>query len=119
MKILEPNVKGKEIEFIEKDYIYVVIWDHGLKGMLYDISVGPGQSTWYWVPMREEHSSIDVNPAHYRYETFDGVINKTINNMYCTVYQFKTYEEMVKNWDRIKYVDRKTTVYKSKDNEND
>jgi len=115
MKILEPNVKGKEIEFIEKDQIYVVVWDHGLKAKLYNISVGPGQSTWYWVSMKEGPVLIDVNPAHYRYETFDEIINKTINNMYCTVYQFKTYKDMIRNWDNIKYIDKKTTIYKAEE----
>jgi len=115
MKILEPNVEGKEIEFIGTDQIYIAVWDHGLRFILYHISTGPGQSTWYWILMKEGSSPIDINPLHYKCETFDEIINKTINNMYCSVYQFKEYKDMVKNWDNIKYIEKKTTLYKAKE----
>ena len=111
MKILESNVNGKKIEFIPIKKLYVTITDYGCKSFLREINYGPGQSTWYLIPLKIR-DPIDISPLHYKSKNFDEMINIIVNDPYATLYQFDSFEEMVDNWKNIKYIDKEITKYK-------
>lgn len=113
MKILEPN-SGKEFVPIALHHIYIRATDTGRKMFLKEIRIGPAQCTWEWVDFRI-NSCVDLSGINDRYCSFDNAINRAVNDLYCTVYEFETFEEVVSNWDNIKYTDCITTVYKSKE----
>ncbi len=119
MIILKQNIKGKKIEFIEINDIYISVTDYKQKKILIKIDIQPGMSTWVWQVMgnaRKSHNvDIDINPLHYENCSFDKAINREINDVYSTVYQFEKYEDMIKNWKNIKYVDVDRTIYKEQD----
>jgi len=112
MKILHPNT-GQEFVPIVKYHLYVSVMDTGLKRFLKEIKIGPGQHTWYWVSFMPDRF-IDLDGIDNSYCTFDNAINRTVNDAYCTVYEFENYEQMIKVWDEIRYVDNITTCYKEK-----
>jgi len=113
MKILEPN-SGKEFAPIAKQHVYVCATDTKRKMFLKEIKVGPAQHSWEWVVFRTD-ICIDLSGIDNRYCSFDNAINRAVNDVYCTVYEFDSFEEMISNWDNIKYVDGITTVYKSEE----
>lgn len=107
MKILEPNIKGKILEYIPIHGVYVRVMDYGKKYFLKHIDIEPGIRSWIWVDFNPS-SEIERPKAIYK---FDTVINRAINDPYCTVYQFKNFDEAVENWNKIKYVQNITTRY--------
>lgn len=113
MKILQPRIDQKDqadVEYIVKDHVYVMITDFGLISILKQVLLSPGRSTWIWVAMKAE---IAIDIYHQKkILTFDEAINKAVNDLYCTVYKFGTYREMVNAWDTIRYKDDIGTVYK-------
>lgn len=113
MKILESNT-GKEFIPIAKQHIYVRATDTKQKMFLKEIKIGPGQHTWEWVNA-STYYLINLDGINDRYCSFDHAINRAVNDMYCTVYDFDNFEEMASKWDDIKYIDSITTVYKSKE----
>lgn len=112
MKILLPNIRDTKIQYIPKNHVYVKVTDYGRCYILKEIYLGPGYHTWYWIEM-SELIAIDISSLHYQPCTFDDAINKSVNNIYCIVYEFDNYSEMINKWGEIKYVDNITTVYKS------
>ena len=113
MKILKPNT-GENIVPISKNNVYVNVMDFGVKFLLKEIKVAPGQHTFYWVPLKAD-KIIDISDIDFYICSFDHAINKMVNNAYCTVYSFDNFEEMVKMWNDIKYIDNIATVYKDLD----
>jgi hypothetical protein len=111
MKTLFPNT-GDDFILISKNDFYVRITDFKTIQFLKEIKIGPGQHTWEWISFKA-NNFIDLNNIDNNYCTFNNAINRSINNLYCTVYKFKNIEEMMKNWDEIKYVDNITTTYSS------
>lgn len=109
METLKPNT-GEKIIQIPKHSIYAYITDYGYKYVLKEIRVDLGQHTWYWILMKET-VEIDLCGIADRYCTFDKAINMAINNSYATVYKFDNYSEMMKNWDKIVYVNAIRTIY--------
>jgi len=114
MRILKVSSKKAPVEHIPINGVYVKITDFGLISLLKEIIIGPGVHTWYWVTFKETEP-ISINPNHYKIISFDLTINKSVNDLYCTVYQFETYNEMIEKWKDIKYnQDNIKTVYKGK-----
>lgn len=121
MDILQPN-NGKEVQYIISSNIYIKVWDYGKKTLLTNLKIpyaktsfeGIGKSTWTWLNLTEG-SCTDLSESSWA--SFDDAINKAVNNPYCTIYVFDTYEDMAKHWGDIKYVETITTTYKSKKNE--
>ena len=111
MRILEPNIEGRDIEFINKNSIYISITDFSAKSMLREIIYGPAQKTWYWDDIKNKFL-IDVNPLHSAIMDFNEIINRAINNVYCTVYEFKNIEKVFEKWNDIVYIDKRKTIYK-------
>lgn len=110
MKILKPNIK-EHIVPISKNSVYVYVMDYGAKFFLKEIKVSPGQHTWYWIPLKVD-KFIDISNTDGHICTFDSAINKVVNDAYRTVYSFDNFDEMVRMWDNIKYIDNIVTVYK-------
>lgn len=113
MKILNPNI-GEEIVQIPKYFIYVYATDYGYKYLLKEIKVNLAQHTWYWILMKEE-VEIDLEGIGDKYCSFENAINKAINDAYSTVYQFENYDDMMRNWKEIKYINNIKTSYVSKE----
>ena len=115
MRILKPNT-GKETESILKSNVFVMVTDYKLKKILREIKVRPGQHTCDWDAF-EGNGVIDMSDtvANGRYCSFDNAINKVVNDPYCTVYEFDSYEQMIKNWESIVYVDSIKTKYEGKE----
>jgi len=111
MRILEPN-NGQEFIPIAKQHIYVRATDTKQKMFLKEIKIGPAQHTWEWVNFKTDRF-VDLSGIENRYCSFDNAINRAVNDLYCTVYKCDSFEEVVGNWDDIKYIDGITTVYKS------
>ena len=112
MRILKPNV-GEEFVPIFKQHIYVCAKDTKQKLILKEIKLGPAHHSWEWISLRSDHMVNLECASSGRYCSFDNAINRSVNDMYSTVYEFDDHEEMISNWDNIKYVDNITTVYKS------
>lgn len=114
MNILKPN-SGKEVHYILNTHIYVKVWDYGKKFLLShwkqskstDTSIG----MWTWISLSEGEVSDITELSHL---SFEEAINKAVNNPYCTVYEFASYEEMAIHWEDIRYVDTITTTYTEK-----
>jgi hypothetical protein len=111
MKILEPNV-GETHVLIAEQHTYICATDTKQKLFLKEIKVGPGQHTWEWISLRTDRF-VDISGIEDRYCSFDNAINRAVNDLYRTVYEFESPEEMIAHWDDIKYVDKITTVYTS------
>jgi len=111
MRILKPNI-GKEIVPILKSDIYVVITDYGLKSLLREIKISPGQHHWCWIDLKVGNI-IDISGTESKYCSFDNAINRMVNDAYSTIYEFEDYDDMVNNWKEIKYVETIETIYKS------
>ena len=112
MEILKPNT-GKKIQYIISSNVYVKVWDYGKKYLLVQIALpnnqNPNRKIWTWLEL-SKGSITDITEVSY--SSFDEAINKAINNPYCTVYDFESYEEMACNWTNIKYHETITTQYK-------
>ncbi len=113
MRILNPNT-GKETENIFKNNIYVLITDYKLKKLLVEIKINPGQHHWYFMIL-EKNKYIDISGINERYCSFDNAINMAVNDSYCTLYEFNSYDEMIENWAKIKHVDNIKTKYEEKE----
>ncbi len=113
MKILKPNI-GKEFVLIVKQHIYTYATDTKQILFLKEIKIAVGQHTWEWISLRSDRC-IDISGINDRYCSFDNAINKAVNNLYCTVYEFKNMDEVFTDWNRIKYIDSIETVYKSEE----
>lgn len=112
MEILNPNT-GEDYVLVVKNNIFVYVTDYNLKALLIEIIVAPGQHHWEWAKLSPTNS-IDISDIGNRFSTFDNAINKAVNDLYCTVYELKDFNELVEKWDSIKYVDNITTIYKEK-----
>ena len=115
MEILKPN-SGQSITYIVNSNVYVKVWDYGKKYLLSHLKIPHlasqlSETVWVWNCLNEG-SVTDVN--EFGHSSFDDAINRAVNNPYCTVYSFESYEEMAKHWNDIKYVDTITTTYKAK-----
>ena len=113
MRVLRPNVDEEFIPIV-KQHSYVRATDTKQKLFLKEIKIGPGQYTWQWISLRS-NSYVDLEGINDNYCSFDNAINKAVNNSYCTVYEFESHEEMISNWNNIKYIDSITTIYKSEE----
>ncbi len=121
MKILERKVSKEvepiEIEYIPRHHVYIRILDYGPIFLLKEIIIEVGVRTWMWVPIKED-SPIDISPftssaSRGKVCSFDNAINRAVNDLFSTVYEFENYKEMVEKWENIEYKDEIKTVYKS------
>ena len=92
MRILEPN-NGKEFSLIELHHVYIRATDTGRIMFLKEIKIGPAQCTWEWIDSRSDRL-VDLSDIKDRYCSFDNAINRAVNNMYSTVYEFGSFEEV-------------------------
>ena len=119
MQRLEPNT-GDTTMLIYKNHVFVAITDYGLVYILREIRVRYGEvdSKWIWIPLKENVLlTIGSDERDNEYRSFDRAINRWVNDPYCTVYDFETYQEMfeaIKN-SKLEYKDTIATVYKGKE----
>ena len=113
MRILEPDT-GKDHEYIIKSHLFVRITDYGKKNLLKEIIVSPGQHSWEWISF-DSQTPIDISDIGDRYSSFDNAINRSVNNIYCTVYEFDDFDDLRKNWRKVIFVDRVKTKYCGED----
>ena len=116
MRILKPNQKDNNTEYISTNHIYVYVMDYGRKCILKEIKMEPGRHTWMWIALAER-DPIDIVDFYNnnRICSFNNAINRSINNMYCTIYEFENFDEMIKNWNKITYKNNITTIYKGEE----
>jgi len=113
MIILSPNT-GEEIVPVIKNNIFVYVTDYKVRALLMEVIVAPGQHHWEWVVITTASNiSVDVSSLGDRFSSFDHALNKAVNDLYCTVYEFETFYDLAKNWEEIEYVDSIKTVYKA------
>ena len=115
MRILNPNT-GKKTESIFKTDVYVLITDYGLKKLLIEVKIGPGQHIFIFSPL-EKNKCVDISGKIGKSCSFDNVINMVVNDPYCTLYEFNSYDEMVENWGKIMYIDNIKTKYEEEKEE--
>jgi len=111
MRILNPNT-GEEIVPVVTNNIFVSVTDYGLKAFLKEIIVSHGQHHWEWVPFNS-NKPVDILGIGDRFSSFDNALNRGVNDLYATVYEFNDFDEIVRQWDNIKYVDNIKTIYQS------
>jgi hypothetical protein len=111
MDILKPNTGEERVPICVLDF-YIMVMDYGEIKFLKDVKIGPGQHSWEWLSFKPD-KTLDISNINGNYCTFDNAINRAVNDMYCTVYNFKNFQELIKNWENIKYVSSINTVYKS------
>ena len=112
MQILKPNV-GQNVVTIPIHNVFVSIIDYGKKSLLCPIKISVGQHSWCWITLKEG-SEIDISGIGDRYCSFENAINREVNDPYTTVYMFETFDEMVREWDNIKYNSVIKTKYEGK-----
>ena len=112
MGILNSNTK-EDVVLIIKNHTFLYVTDYNLKALLIEIVVAPGQHHWEWVKF-SPIDYIDISDIGNRFSTFENAINNAVNDIYCTVYEFVDFDEVVKEWDSVKYIDNITTIYKEK-----
>lgn len=115
MEILKANKDKKEIRYLDKNKIYVKITDYGTAHLFMCIKVDFGVETWIWHPLKSD-SRIDIKNIKIR--SFDQEITKSVYDPYCTVYIFSDFTELSAEWNKLRYVDDSSTVFKS-EREND
>jgi len=116
MRVLKPkidNQKDPEIEYIVQNHVYAKITDYGLVSILKETLIAPGHIIWMWIAMKENHP-IDINHSD-KINSFNEAINKSVNDLYCTLYEFKSCKEMLEYWENIKYIDDIGTIYKQEE----
>jgi hypothetical protein len=111
MKILNPNIDEK-IVCILKHNIYVRISDFGSMCFLKEVKIAPAQHSWEWIDLKAT-KELDLSEIDNKYCTFENAINRSVNDPYCTVYEFESFEEVFKTRKKIKYIDIIKTVYKN------
>jgi len=110
-RILYPN-NGEDIVMVDKNHVFVSITDFGLKTVLKEIIVSPGQHHWEWISFAHDRP-VELTELGSKYSSFDNALNRAINDPYCTVYEFVTLEDII--WDHVEFVDKIETVYKSEE----
>jgi len=116
MIVLNPNT-GEEIVAVVKNHVFVYVTDYGLKAILKEIVVGPGQHHWEWIAF-SVNKPVDISDIGNRFSSFDNALNRNVNDLYCTIYEFQDFNEMIHEWDSIKYVDNIKTIYTTKEKKN-
>jgi len=114
MRILTQTEGKHEVEYILKTDLYIRVFDYGEKQVLKKFQLSPGDIRWVWMRISENYKSEDLSSC---FTSFDTAINRAVYDFYATVYAFDNFEEMIKYWDEIKYIDNTKVVYKSKDPE--
>jgi hypothetical protein len=114
MEVLQAN-NGQEIQYIISSHVYVKVWDYGKKLLLThlkipNVATSMSETIWAWIKLNEGEMTDLADSCS---ASFDDAINKAVNNPYCTVYEFSSYEEMIDNWEAIKYIETITTTFKS------
>jgi hypothetical protein len=110
-RVLNPNT-GDDIVPIAMNNIFVSITDFGQITLLREIIVSPGQHHWEWMVINS-NKPVDISDIGNRFSSFDNAINRSINDPYCTVYESSHFNEIIRNWDNLVYVDVITTIYKA------
>lgn len=113
MKILKPNIEEKFVPIL-KQHLYIKITDFGSISFLKEVKIMPAQHTWEWLNFRTD-KLLDLSEIDNKYCTFDHAINRSVNDPYCTVYEFEDWHDAIDNFYYIKYVDDIKTIYKSKE----
>ena len=116
MKILNPHEKisGEEYTYIVKDHIFVRVTDYNQKKILKKFVLQNSVPTWYWESIKKDSVTIEMKDVCSKISSFDDAINRAINDMYSTVYEFENIDEMIKNWNNIVYVDNIAVKYRGK-----
>lgn len=111
---LKPS-SGTDKEIIPVDIgcSFAHVTDYGKIFFLKEIKVSPGQRHWQWVAF-DSNTPIDISQLGDRYCTFNNALNRAINDVYCNVYMYETWEEMVYSSHALKYEDNVATVYEAR-----
>ena len=113
MKILNSNT-GEDIVPVATNHVFVYVTDYGLKAILKEIVVDLGQHHWEWIAF-SSNKPVDISDIGNRFSTFDNALNREVNDVYCTIYEFQDFNEVIREWDSIKYVDNIKTIYKAEE----
>lgn len=112
MQILNSNTGEKTVGVI-KNHVFVYVTDYGMRAILKEIIVSFGQHHWDWI-IFDANKPIDITDIGNRFSTFDNALNRAVNDSYCTIYELADFDELMREWDSVKYIDNIKTVYKSK-----
>jgi len=110
-RILYPN-NGEDIVLVDTNHIFVSVTDYGLKTILKEIVISPGQHHWEWIALGRDRP-INISGIGNKYSSFNHALNRAINDPYSTVYEILGLEEII--WDHIEFVDSIKTVYKAEE----
>ena len=120
MKILDyekSKSEEQEIHYINRYNVYISVTDYGLKKLLKEVVISPGNHIWTWIPLQEE-KYINLTDKETNYFSFDEAVNREVRDNYSIVYNFDNYKEMANHWNDIVYKDKKLTLYQSEEKEN-
>ena len=109
MQILRPNT-GEDIVPVMTNHIFVYVTDYGFKAILKEIVIGPGHHHWEWIAF-SSNKPVDITNIGNRFSTFDNALNRAVNDLYCTIYKFVDFDEVIREWGLIMYVDNIKTIY--------
>ena len=109
MEILKQHHDDKKVD-ICVDYLYVMACDTKKIKILQMFKTSTMERIWSWVDTKTRVINYSEDPNG----TFNDMINMAVNDMYCTVYQLEDFNEMIKEWKKIKYVDQGITIYEGK-----
>lgn len=110
-RALHPN-NGEDIVLVDTNHIFVSITDYGLKTILKEVIVSPGQHHWEWIAFSRDRP-INISKIGNNYSSFNNALNRAINDPYRTVYEFVGIEDII--WDHIEFIDNIKTVYKAEE----
>ena len=116
MRILKPkidNQKDPNIEYIVQSHVYVKVTDYGLVSILKEVLLAPGNTLWMWIVMKE-NLPIDIFHSD-KIHSFNEAVNRSVNDLYCTLYEFSSYKEILESWEDIKYIDDIGIIYKQEE----
>ncbi|MFA5759714.1 MAG: hypothetical protein WC942_10220 [Clostridia bacterium] len=112
MKILNQH-EGEGTEYLLKTHTYIRVYDYGDICILKGFSVNLGETRWKWVNLKKGSDNL-IDMKEF-YTTFDAAINRATNDMYSTVYEFSSFDAVIRNWDDIKYINSIKKVFKGSD----
>lgn len=120
MRILHPNT-GDDVVPVNRNSVFVSVVDYGLKMILKEIIIAPGQHHWEWIEVDCPNpiKPVDLSKIGDRFATFEHALNREINDPYSTVYELNNFKELTMEWEKMMYIDNIKTVYKSEDKKED
>jgi hypothetical protein len=113
MRILRPNVEDG-VQYVVKNHIFVLITDFNDFYFLTNIRIKfEKDDFWYWIPIQRRKRESVVGANDEFCGTFDHVLNRKVNDLYCSVYEFDDIKDFLDNIGNVKYIDNIKTIYQA------